>query len=203
MDRQSGLLLLLGGVALAAIATQANAAAWWQGDDLSPPIYPPPDQSASDSAAAAVISANDPVGAFLAVIRQFESHNDYSILYGGGHFSDFSKHPRVAVPINIPGYGSKKSTAAGAYQINAPTYDDFAPRLGISDFSPASQDRIAVAILQQCGAYDAIIAGDVQTAFALASKRWASLPYSTAGQNPQTIAKAQSLYDWFLTESTT
>ncbi|MHB8674544.1 MAG: glycoside hydrolase family 24 protein [Candidatus Limnocylindrales bacterium] len=199
MDRTSSLLLALGGLALLAYASQTSAAdVWSQGSDPVPAMLPPPDQSTIDSAVSDVTSQPDPqsaVAAFLGVIRQFESNNDYTILYGGGHFSDFSHHPDVKVPINLPGYYGKFSTAAGAYQINFPTYNEFAPGLGITDFSPASQDAIALAILQKTGAYDAILSGDIPGAFSLASTRWASLPGSVAGQNPQTLVAATSTYN--------
>ncbi len=199
MDRTSSLLLALGGAALLLYASQGNAdAVWSQGNDPTPATYPPPDQATIDNAVANVTNQPDPqsaVSAFLGVIRQFESNGDYNILYGGEHFNDFSHHPDIAVPINLPGYAGKKSTAAGAYQNNFPTYNEFAPQLGITDFSPASQDAIALAILQKSGAYDSIVAGDIPGAFALASKRWASLPGSTAGQNPQNLVTATNTYN--------
>lgn len=202
MTRPAPLLFAFGGIALALLAASASASdAWSTGADPSPPILPPPDPDTAAAAAADIMDAPTPdsrVAAMLATIRRFESNGDYSILYGGGHFADYSKHPRKRIPINLPGYEGKGSTAAGAYQINAPTYDDFAPRLGITDFSPASQDAIALAILKDTGAYDALAAGDVSGAFALASRRWASLPGSTAGQHPQSITTALNFFDSFL-----
>jgi len=206
MDRQTSLLLALGGAALLLYATQAGATAVWsQGSDPTPAMLPPPDQSTIDNAVSDIVNQPDPqssVNAFLGVIRQFESNNDYSILYGGGHFYDYSHHPDIKVPINLPGYQGKFSTAAGAYQINFPTYNEFAPGLGITDFSPASQDAIALAILQATGAYDAIIGGDIPGAFQLASSRWASLPGSVAGQNPQSLVTATNTYNDLLTALT-
>lgn len=136
------------------------------------------------------VDINSQIAAFLAVIRKFESHDDYRIIYGGGHFADFSAHPQVRVPINLPGYAGKFSTAAGAYQINYPTYSDFADALGITDFTPESQDRIAIAILNKCGAIAALTRGDIEGAFIAASMRWASLPGSTANQHPQQMQAA-------------
>lgn len=202
MADKSALLLTLGALALLATAANAGAtAAWFQGSDISPPMLPEPDAATADAAASDIMAEptlDSRVSAMLATIRRFESRGDYSVLYGGGHFSDYSAHPRRKVPINLPGYEGKSSTAAGAYQINAPTFDDFAPRLGITDFSPASQDALALAILKDTGAYDALIAGDVSTAFALASKRWASLPGSMARQNPQSMTTAQNIFDQML-----
>ncbi len=65
----------------------------------------------------------------------------YDTRYGGANgpqqFVDYSHHPNEAVP--IPGRPGYHSTAAGRYQITAPT----AQELGMSDFSPDSQDTAA------------------------------------------------------------
>lgn len=141
----------------------------------------------------------DKIAAFLAVIRRFESGDDYRILYGGGHFSDMSRHPNIRVPFYNPKTGRNDfSTAAGAYQINFPTYNDFAPRLGITDFSVESQDALALEILRSTGAFRYIDADDLRGAFAAASRRWASLPGSTDMQNPQTLANATAAYEGYL-----
>lgn len=203
--RSNAALLILGGIALAALASQSNAATnfWASGADPAPPLLPPPDQNAIDQAVSDTMNSPDPVSAFLAVIRKFESNNDYSILYGGGHITDFSRFPYTSAadaPIITMGqFAGQHSTAAGAYQINLRTYNDFATRLGITDFYPPSQDKLGLAILRDTGAYDAILAGDIESAFNLASKRWASMPASTAGQNPQRMATVVSWFDTFLT----
>lgn len=146
-------------------------------------------------------SSNPNVTAFLAMIRQFESGGDYSILYGGGHFSDYSAHPDVKVPFHNParaphpdGSPNDFSTAAGAYQINWPTWTMVYPLISGSDFSPASQDEAAIQLLKIDGALSAIIAGDFQTAIDHASSTWASLPSSTSGQRKVSMASAQSVF---------
>ncbi len=197
--------LLLGFVALAAYAAQGSASSWYTGAEPAPPLLPPPDSETAYNTVNDIMEApsfDQRLAAFLAAIRRFESNNDYTILYGRSHFSSFDKHPRIAIPITIPGYEGKKSTAAGAYQINWPTYTDFAPGLGITDFSPASQDAIALAIVKRTGAYDALIAGDVAEAFRLASSRWASLPGSLAKQNPQSESTVLSWFEDYLNENT-
>ena len=59
----------------------------------------------------------------------------YDILFGGGKFNDFSRHPDKVV--RTPGYAS---AAAGAYQFMPDTYAEAARELGLKDFSPESQD---------------------------------------------------------------
>jgi lysozyme len=220
MDRQTGLLLILGGLGLFALASTASGANAWQSSvDPVPPMFPSPDPETVDAIAADIMDAPNPearIAALLAVIRQLESHNDYAIVYidprngapakyPTGHFSDFSRFPFDAsnegALISIGEFAGQHSTASGAYQINLPTYREFAPRLGITDFSPASQDALGLAILKKTGAYDASISGDIAPAFQLASTRWASLPGSTAGQRPKSLTVAQNLFDQFLTSA--
>ena len=196
-----GFLLLVGAAALAALAAQQAAAATNNEPDFLPTL-PQDQQDAAVNTVAAQSTPENRLAAFLALIRQFEARGRYDILYGGGAFSDYSTHPNVRVPFHNPrkpGDGNNDfSTAAGAYQINFPTYTDFAGRLGVNDFSPETQNAIATAILKQSGAYDAIIAGDIPGALQLASKRWASLPGSTAGQNPQSQITAMATFDKWL-----
>ena len=75
--------------------------------------------------------------------------SNYNIRYdgspGGAKFDDLSKHPNIAAPITTgPDAGSgRTSTGAGRYQFLKPTYDQQAGQLGLTDFSPASQDKAA------------------------------------------------------------
>jgi muramidase (phage lysozyme) len=103
---------------------------------------------------------------------------DYNVIVGGSKFEDFTKHP------NIVGLRTKEgpSTAAGKYQITNQTYRDFAPKLGITDFSPESQDRIAVAIMERHGALQDVVKGDYNAAIGKLGGRWASLPSSPYSQ---------------------
>lgn len=70
----------------------------------------------------------------------------YNQLFGGYQFTSFRDHPRIPIP--IPG-SSQVSTAAGRYQITAPTWDRLKTQLGLKDFSPASQDVAALALAKQ------------------------------------------------------
>jgi muramidase (phage lysozyme)/DNA-binding phage protein len=119
----------------------------------------------------------DNVRKFLDFLGRAEGA-DYNTVVGGSAFSDFSKHP------NIVGLRTKEgpSTAAGKYQITKTTYDDFAPRVGVSDFSPGSQDKVALAIIQSQGALDDVKAGNFRAAIDKLGGRWASLPSSKYSQ---------------------
>lgn len=113
--------------------------------------------------------------AFLKAIGRAEG-GAYDFKYGAvagkradpWRFSDFSTHPGA-------GRGGKV-TAAGLYQITRPTWREMAARMGLSDFSPATQDLVAVEILRTIGADDDILQGDLAAALGKASRRWSSLP---------------------------
>jgi muramidase (phage lysozyme) len=64
---------------------------------------------------------------------------DYATINGGGKFTDFSDHPRVRVYLPNGDF----STAAGRYQIIAPTWDTAKRALGLQGFDAVSQDRAA------------------------------------------------------------
>ncbi len=103
---------------------------------------------------------------------------DYNTIVGGSKFNSFDAHPGVV------GLRTKEgpSTAAGRYQITKTTYDDVAPRLGIKDFSPQSQDAIAVELIRRGGAYDDVLKGNFESAINKLGSTWASLPSSPYSQ---------------------
>ena len=115
------------------------------------------------------------VKAFLFAIATAEG-GDYNLKYGGvkdkkndkWQFSDFSTHPGLG--------RDGKTTAAGRYQINKKTWQEMADKLGLIDFSPTTQDLLAVEILRTIHVIDSVVAGDMDFALSKASGRWAALP---------------------------
>lgn len=134
--------------------------------------------------------------AFLRVIRTGEGTADaggYSRLFGGDRFEGFDDHPRIKVCRNWSG-GRICSTAAGAYQFLASTWDETARIMGLPDFSPASQDIGALGRIAARGALPDVLAGRFEDALRKVAREWASMPGSPYGQPTITLAKAQQIY---------
>lgn len=121
-----------------------------------------------------------------------ETDNGYNVVCGATAanpttFSDYSTHPRIYVP-------AYNSTAAGRYQINWPTFQTLARQTGLTDFSPATQDAMALQLCANKGALADIDAGNIPAAIARCSPVWASLPGNSYGQHQQTM---NNLLAWF------
>lgn len=134
----------------------------------------------------------------------------YRRFYGNSLFSNFADHPvltgeKRGVPLSDEmcrnaGFGPGcVSTAAGAFQITRPTWEDVrkAGTWGpaITDFSPTSQQEAARRVLILCGALPYVMGGSFNRGLELASSRWASLPGSTAKQNPKSVERVLSFYN--------
>ena len=118
---------------------------------------------------------NSNVAAFLALIRYGESSNGneaYTMLYGGGQFSDMSRHPQQYFDVG----DGRRTSAAGAYQITYTTWKALVSRYGIPDFTPASQDFAAVCLIKGRGALGDVEAGRFDRAIAKCRPEWTSLP---------------------------
>lgn len=74
----------------------------------------------------------------------YGGRDPYTVLYGGSTFNDFTDHPRILKPIATGPNRGQKTSAAGGYQFLRNTWDEAAKATGVSDFSPASQDKAAL-----------------------------------------------------------
>jgi muramidase (phage lysozyme) len=140
--------------------------------------------------------ANPNVRALLAVIRRGEGTagpDGYRTLFGGGLFESFAGHPRKSITRKL---GSKTitSTAAGAYQFLASTWDETAARMKLRDFTPASQDRAAVGRIAARGALDDARAGRLDAALSKVAREWASMPGSPYGQPVISVQTARAAF---------
>lgn len=137
------------------------------------------------------------VGAFLSMLRYGEGTADalgYHRLFGGKNCDSLEDHPRDPQTCTLRGGKTLTSTAAGAYQFLARTWDGLVREYGFADFSPQSQDLGAVALIKGRGALDDVIAGRLGAAIIKCNKEWASLPGSPYGQPTVTMDKARQLY---------
>ena len=118
---------------------------------------------------------NENIKAFLAAVAAAEG-GEYDFKFGATkgrkndpwRFTDFSTHPG-------PGCDGK-TTAAGRYQIKKKTWKAHASGMGLTDFSPDTQDLIAVDLLVQQKAIEAVKVGDLETSLKRVSTIWAALP---------------------------
>lgn len=134
--------------------------------------------------------------AFLAVIRHCEGasgENGYRMLFGGELFDTFADHPRRKITKPLGGK-SITSTAAGAYQFLATTWDECRKALDLRDFSPQSQDKAAEWLIRRRGALDDVHAGRIKEALTKCAKEWASLPGSPYGQPTKSLAECLAVY---------
>lgn len=122
--------------------------------------------------------------------RQKTLHNGYDVIVGGSLFTDFSDHPRKLVKLNA----NLSSTAAGRYQLLARYFDPYKRQLGLKDFGPESQDRIALQQIKECRALEDIDEGDFDVAIKKCARIWASFPGAGYGQHEQKLEKLREVY---------
>jgi muramidase (phage lysozyme) len=124
----------------------------------------------------------DLIGTSEGTVQIPNSDDGYRALVGGGTFENYADHPRQLV--HLSGLGIS-STAAGRYQVLAHIFDFYKASLKLLDFSPTSQDRIAMQLITECNALADIDAGDIQSAILKCASRWASFPTNPDGQHQQ------------------
>jgi muramidase (phage lysozyme) len=143
------------------------------------------------------------VSAFLDMIAFSEigpallaaSDNGYNVIVGStaAHpilFDSYVDHPRRLVDL---GRGLQ-STAAGRYQLLSRYFDAYKAQLHLPDFSPNSQDEIAIQQIKESHAMDDVKAGRLAVAVGRCAHIWASLPSAGYGQHEQKIADLEAAY---------
>lgn len=124
----------------------------------------------------------------------------YNVMFGGGRFKDFSRHPDKV--ISSP--GGYSSAAAGAYQFLPGTFAGAQKRLGLRDFSPESQNLAMLDLvksrLDPIGGLAAItkagtLTPQIQAALA---PEWASFP-TVSGKSyyGQPVKKPEQIQKFF------
>lgn len=120
--------------------------------------------------------------------------NGYRMKFGGELVAHLADHPREAVT-RLLGGREITSTAAGAYQFLARTWDEEQKQLELPDFGPASQDVAALDRIRKRGALADLRAGRFEDFIEKCSREWASLPGSPYGQPTLTLARARDAYE--------
>lgn len=136
-------------------------------------------------------AVDDPkIMAFLDTIAWAEGTGDrYDLQYTFAKFAGFTDHPR-----KVQCAGGLCSDASGRYQFLSTTWDGQKAALGLPDFSPASQDKAAIAQLKTSGAYQKILAGDVRGASCMVGKIWASFPCNNYDQPQKSAGSLEQIY---------
>lgn len=135
--------------------------------------------------------------AFLAMIASSEgtsrvpnSDDGYRVLVGGTVFDSYDDHPRIRVKLGEGLF----STAAGRYQILERYYDSYRVVLRLKDFSPYSQDAIAVQMISEHYAFGDVVAGRFDLAVSKVKGLWASLPGAGYGQRENQLADLRQTF---------
>lgn len=141
--------------------------------------------------------------AFLGAIRYAEGTTGtegYQALFGwrqgnGRIFNGFADHPRQYFNYTDLSGKTIRTSAAGAYQITATTYDLLRKKYpSFSGFSPATQDQLALALIRDVGALADVENGRLETAVRKCRKIWASLPNSDVNQPTRSIQQITAAY---------
>ena len=122
-----------------------------------------------------------------------ESDDGYNVMEGSRPgqmllFDDYSTFPvRPLTSIHT-------STAAGRYQLLARYWAPYQKLLNLPDFSPVSQDRIAIQQVRECRALPLIEAGSIVAAVQKIAHIWASLPGAGYGQRENKMSDVIAAY---------
>lgn len=108
-------------------------------------------------------------------------------------FTDYSDHPFADRPPKKIREGLY-STASGRYQLLYRWWVPYKASLGLHDFSPASQDAVAIEQIKESGAIAKIEAGDIQGAIEACANIWASFPGNTYAQGGHSLATLLEKY---------
>ena len=148
------------------------------------------------------------IAAGLMTIRKAEGTagaDGYRTMFGYRLFTDFSDHPRQPAQFNSNGR-QLWTSAAGAYQFMAvsqipgggstrvDTWDRMKARLGLPDFSPASQDAAALGLISDAGALNDLKAGRFDSFVSKVRSIWASLPGAGYGQPERSLASLRDAF---------
>jgi muramidase (phage lysozyme) len=144
--------------------------------------------------------------------HQLTKNDGYDVIVTGDHaagevglevFTDYSRHPFAA---GRPGKifhvnPIERSTASGRYQILCRYALAYELQLHLTDFSPLSQDLMAIQQIRErhdankVSALQHVINGEIEVAIGLCSNIWASLPGNSYGQGGRSMASLMNKWN--------
>ena len=131
---------------------------------------------------------------------KYTKNDGYDVVVNGVDsphtFSNYLTHPNVLVTVRE--HPLLQSTAAGRYQLLHRWYEAYCAKLGLKNFTPASQDAIAIEQIKECRALPLIDAGDIAGAITACSNIWASFPGNNYNQGGHSIDTLVNKYQEFL-----
>ena len=103
--------------------------------------------------------------------RQKTRNHGYDVIVGGELFTDYSDHPSQTCHAKLQN-SNQQADATSFFPLVGclPCY------AGLKDFSPKSQDAVALQQIKERGALPMIDRGDIRQAIDRCSNIWASLP---------------------------
>ena len=108
--------------------------------------------------------------------RQKTRNHGYDVIVGVKLFINYSDHPRKLVTLN-QNSNQQAPDASSCPLVGCPQ-----TRLGLKDFSPKSQDAVALQQIKERGRFTMIDRVDIRQAIDRCSNIWASLPGAGYGQ---------------------
>jgi muramidase (phage lysozyme) len=154
------------------------------------------------------------LAAFLSLIAWSEGTADgldsgYGVIVSGvngpNSFTDYSDHPFAAgrrpILVNAHSTPPLYSTASGRYQLMLHWWHPYKMEMGLADFSPASQDAVALQQMKERGAIVDIVSGQIDLAIHLCSNIWASFPGNDYGQGGKAMPALLARYAALLGDS--
>lgn len=146
--------------------------------------------------------SNSNLKAFLDTLAYAEGTNlykdedQYKVKFGStpNHprlISSFADHPRELY--KDKGF-PQGSDAAGRYQFMSKTWDELKGKLGLTDFSPFSQDLACCELISERNALNNVCNGNFEIAVKKCNTIWASLPDSPYGQPTHPMEVLEKYY---------
>lgn len=131
-------------------------------------------------------------------------NNGYDVIVTGidgpSVFIDYSEHPFAhGGAVTVRAVPLLQSTAAGRYQLLARYWNVYKVQLKLPDYSPSSQDAVALQQMKERDAVAMVEAGNIEGAIGACSNIWASFPGNDYGQGghamPALLAQYQTLLE--------